>query len=151
MNVAPSDPHRFLKLVSLPLVALFCVANYCNAAGTVIAWGNNNDLQSQIPPGLISATKVAAGALHSIALKSDSTVVSWGSDSFGQTNTPANLSNVVAISAGATFSLALKNDGSVVQWGSLLTGAPGITDGTAIAAGWDHALALKADGTVLVW
>jgi hypothetical protein len=117
----------------------------------VIAWGNNNDLQSQIPPALGNATKVAAGALHSIALKSDNTVVSWGSDSFGQTNTPANLSNVVAISAGATFSLALKSDGSLVQWGTMLTNPPLITDGTAIAAGWDHALALRADGTVMVW
>ena len=117
----------------------------------MIAWGNNNDLQSQVPVTLVNVTKVAAGALHSVALKSDSTVVCWGSNSFGQTNAPSNLSNVVAISAGATFSLALKNDGSLVQWGTLLAGAPGLTDATAIAAGWDHAMALRADGTVISW
>jgi hypothetical protein len=94
---------------------------------------------------------VAAGALHSIALKSDSTVICWGSDSFGQTNIPPNLSNVVAVSAGATYSLALRTDGSLVQWGSLGTGAPGLTNAAAIAAGWDHALALMAGGTVISW
>lgn len=151
MNVLPSDFRGFTKSIVFTLAALFCAANCCHAAGTVIAWGNNNDLQIQIPPGLVNATKVAAGALHSIALKTDSTVVSWGSDSFGQTNVPANLTNVVAVSAGATFSLALKSDGSVVQWGTLSAEAPTITNGTAVAAGWDHALALLADGTVIAW
>ncbi len=151
MNVLPSDFRGFTKSIVFTLAALFCASSCCHAAGTVIAWGNNNDLQIQIPPGLVNATKVAAGALHSIALKSDSTGVSWGSDSFGQTNVPANLTNAVAVSAGATFSLALKNDGTVVQWGTLSTEAPTITNGIAIAAGWDHALALLADGTVIAW
>jgi hypothetical protein len=131
---------------------LVCAAGVSKAAvGTVIAWGNNNDLQSQVPPTLVNVTNVAAGAVHSIALKSDGTVVCWGSNSFGQTNTPSNLSNVVSISAGATFSLALKNDGSLVQWGSLLADAPGVTNATAIAAGWDYAMALLTDGTVISW
>src|SRR5215813_6714487 len=131
MNVARYDFPRFLKLFTLPTAvaaALFCLSqNSQAAAGTVIAWGNNNDLQSQVPPGLLNVTKVAAGALHSLALKSDTTVVCWGSNSFGQTNIPPNLTNVTAIAAGATFSLALKSDGSLVQWGTLLTGAPDTT------------------------
>src|SRR6267142_2352017 len=110
MNVARHDFPRFLKLFTLPaaaVAALFCLSQNSHAAvGTVIAWGNNNDLQSQVPPALLNVTRVAAGALHSIALKSDSTVVCWGSNSFGQTNIPPNLTNVMAISAGATFSVA---------------------------------------------
>jgi hypothetical protein len=155
MNVARHDFTRFLKLFVIPAAvaaALFCLSQNSQAAvGTVIAWGNNNDLQSQVPPGLLNVTRVAAGALHSIALKSDSTVVCWGANSFGQTNVPPNLTNVVAISAGATFSLALKNDGSLVQWGTLVTVAPVTTNAIAIAAGWDHALALASDGTVISW
>jgi len=153
MNVAP-NPRRILKPLTLPAIVafgLFCNAKDCSAAGAVIAWGNNNDLQSQVPPNLVNATQVAAGALHSVALRSDSTVICWGSDSFGQTNVPANLSNVVAIAAGSTFSLALKSNGSVVQWGDLLTGAPALTNATAIAAGWDHAMAMQSDGTVVAW
>ncbi len=155
MNVAPNDFPRFpkrLTFLAAVAVIIFGFANSSSGAvGTVIAWGNNNDLQSQVPPALLNVEKVAAGALHSVALKHDSTVVCWGSNSFGQTNVPPNLTNVVAISAGATFSLALKNDGSLVQWGSLLTGAPVTTNAIAIAAGWDHALALQTDGTVISW
>lgn len=153
MNVAPIEYLPVLRRFTLPTVvalALFRASN-CYAANTVIAWGNNNDFQSRVPQNLANATQVAAGALHSMALKSDGTVICWGSNSFGQTNVPPNLTNVVAIAAGSTFSLALKNDGSLVQWGTLLTGAPEVTNATAIAAGWDHALALMSDGTVLAW
>jgi hypothetical protein len=154
MNVAHDfPPLRKLFFLSITVALVFCcLAKSSQAAvGTVIAWGNNNDLQSQVPPTLLNVTKVAAGALHSVAVKSDSTVVCWGSNSFGQTNVPPNLSNVVAVAAGATFSLALKSDGSLAQWGSVVTGAPELTNATAIAAGWDHALALIADGTVISW
>src|SRR5262245_9967266 len=145
MNVAPYDFPRFLKLFTFPAVAaaLFCLSQNSQAAvGTVIAWGNNNDLQSQVPPALAGVTKVAAGALHSVALKTNSTVVCWGSNSFGQTNVPPDLTNVVGVSAGAMFSLALKSDGSLVQWGTLLSGAPATTNAIAIEARWAHALAL---------
>lgn len=153
MNVAPNHPLPLLTRLNLSAfvaLAIFWGGN-CYAASTVIAWGNNNDFQSRVPQNLVNVTNVAAGALHSMALKSDGAVICWGSNSFGQTNVPPNLSNVVAIAAGATFSLALKNDGSLVQWGTLLTGVPGIADATAIAAGWDHALALRSDGTVVAW
>jgi hypothetical protein len=153
MNVAPNDLGRYPKLYFLAAVflILFCVSTHGFAAGTVIAWGNNNDLQCQVPLDLLNVTKIAAGAVHSVALKSDGKVACWGSNSFGQTNVPPNLSNVVAVSAGTTYTLALKNDGSLVQWGSLSTSAPVMTNAIAIAAGWDHALALQADGTVVAW
>jgi hypothetical protein len=149
----PPNHSRKLSIffAVVALVLLSFAENTKAAVGTVIAWGNNNDLQSQVPPALLNVEKVAAGALHSVALKHDSTVVCWGSNSFGQTNVPPNLTNVVAVSAGATFSLALKSDGSLVQWGSLLGDVPVTTNAIAIAAGWDHALALLADGTVISW
>jgi hypothetical protein len=61
-----------------------------------------------IPAGLSNVTAIAAGGLHSLALKSDGTVVGWGDDSYGQVTPPAGLSNVTAIAAGFGHSLALQ-------------------------------------------
>jgi hypothetical protein len=98
---------------------------------------------------------IAAGDIHSLALKSDGTVVGWGSNGFGQLNIPAGLNNVTAIAAGYGHSLALKSDGTVVAWGDnvyLQSSVPaGLNNVIAIAAGDVHSLALKSDGTVVAW
>lgn len=77
---------------------------------------------------------VAAGGVHSLALRSDSTVWAWGQGSHGelgvgptinmyspvQVHGPGDvgfLTGIVAIAAGATHSLALKNDGTLWSWG----------------------------------
>ncbi len=64
--------------------------------GTVWAWGNNSTAQLgdgttntfRTTPvqtiGLSNVTALAAGDLHSMALKSDGTVWTWGSDAVGQ-------------------------------------------------------------------
>src|ERR1700682_2745136 len=84
-----------------PLALAFLVSHlgltFCQAAGTVSAWGNNNDSQRQTPPGLANVVAVAAGNIHSLALKSDGTVVGWGFNLFGQATPPAGLTNVMAI------------------------------------------------------
>jgi alpha-tubulin suppressor-like RCC1 family protein len=84
---------------------------------------------------------IAAGAYHSMALKSDGTVWTWGLNDLGQlgigTNTTDNnmpvqvpgLSGVVAIAAGAYHSMALTSDGTVWVWGENDYGQLG--DGTA--------------------
>lgn len=41
------------------------------------------------PAGLSGVTAIAAGGLHSLALKSDGTVVAWGLDNYGQVSPPA--------------------------------------------------------------
>jgi alpha-tubulin suppressor-like RCC1 family protein len=68
-------------------------------------------------PGLSGVVAVAAGAYHSLALKSDGTVWAWGYDGYGElgngkipavngTPTQVNqISNVIAIAAGADFNL----------------------------------------------
>ncbi len=53
---------------------------------------------------------MAAGASHSLALRSDGSVVALGANNSGQTNVPASVTNAVAISAGGPQSLALKRD-----------------------------------------
>ena len=96
---------------------------------------------------------MAAGAYHSLALKTDGTVVAWGNNDYGQTSIPLGLSNVVAIAAGVDHSLALKADGTVVAWGRIYERQclvpPALTWHGAIAAGGGFGLTLKADGTVL--
>src|SRR5437762_1014581 len=77
------------------------------STGTVVAWGLDDDGQTDVPAGLSGVTAIAAGLFHSLALKDDGTVVAWGRDIEGQTDVPSGLSNVTAISAGGYHSLAL--------------------------------------------
>ena len=104
-----------------------------------------------MPVGLSNIVTIAAGANHSLALKSDGTVIGWGNNSGGQTNVPVGLSNVVAIAAGSYSSLALRSDGTVVQWGADFPPPAGLSNLVAIASGSYHKLALKNDGTVVAW
>jgi len=106
---------------------------------------------------------IAAGDIHSLALKRDGTVVAWGADrtnsgtwpNYGQSSVPSGLTNVVAISGGALHSLALKSDGTVAAWGDNYLGQTnvpaGLTNVVAIYGGGCHNLALSGDGTVAAW
>ena len=133
-----------------------------NAAAPVVRTVNVVDRSVDTTPPVISLNtttariqQVAAGAYHSLALKTDGTVVAWGYNRYNQTNVPPTLTGVTAIAAGGNHSLALKNDGTVVAWGSnglgQATVPTGLTGVKAIAAGGNHSLALKNDGTVVAW
>ncbi len=128
---------------------------------------------------LFAATtpKIACGAYHTIALKSDGTVWSWGYNYYGQlgdgttTNsyTPvqvSSLSGVTAIAGGYYHTIALKSDGTVWTWGNNDIGqlgdgttnnrltpvqVSGLSGVTAIAGGYSHTIALKSGGTVWAW
>jgi len=130
---------------------------------TVPAWGRNFFGHTNVLTELTSVTAIAAGVLHSLALKSDGRIVVWGYNNYGQTNMPAGLTNVVAIAAGDLHSLALKSDGTVVGWGAGETNSgtwpdygqslvpSGLTNVAAISGGAGHSLALKSDGTIVAW
>jgi alpha-tubulin suppressor-like RCC1 family protein/subtilisin family serine protease len=117
--------------------------------GTVWAWGSNQygqvGVQEQFNvfrtrpvqlPGLNGFIAVAAGGMHSLALKSDGTVWAWGANGSGQVGNgtfthavyaPAQvqgISNVKAIAAGPDYSLAVKTDGTVWGWGANAMGTP---------------------------
>lgn len=107
-------------------------------------------LANNLNPGQVSSitsvTKIAAGHIHSLFLKSDGTVWAVGNNSAGQlgdgttTNRStvvqvtvsggANLTNVVEIAAGAAHSIARKSDGTVVSWGDNTYGQLGDTTTT---------------------
>jgi len=122
-------------------------------AGSVNAWGRNNQGQSNAPAGKNYVT-IAGGGEHSIAIKEDGSLTGWGSNSYGQISTPSGTS-YIAIAAGDNHSLALKDNGAVVGWGDDGSGQTSIpTDPNliiAIAAGGDHSLALRQDGILLGW
>jgi alpha-tubulin suppressor-like RCC1 family protein len=123
--------------------------------GTLTAWGANDANQSVVPAGITNAVAVAAGADHTVVLKSDGTVTAWGYNGYGQTNIPAGLANVVQVGAGSEWSLALKADGTVMAWGQDSSGQcsvpNGLTNVVQVAGGGAHSVALLANGTVVCW
>ena len=95
--------------------------------------------------GISNVTKIAAGHIHSLFLKSDGTVWAVGNNGSGQlgdnsttdrssvvqvviNGTGTALTNVTAIAGGAAHSIALKSDGTVWTWGDNSFGQLG--DGT---------------------
>ncbi len=126
------------------------------APSSVVAWGNNSNNQTNVPPGLNNAVAISAGYVHSLALRSDRTIIGWGYTNDNRASIPTSLSNVVAIAAGTAHNLALLANSTVVSWGTNYYGPTtnvpsGLSNVVAIAAGYYHSLALKQDGTVLGW
>jgi len=121
-------------------------------AAFIAGWGSNNFGQAT-PPAGNDFIAIAAGTVHSLALKKDGSIVGWGRNHYGQTATPSG-NDFVAIAAGNYHGLALKKDGSVVGWGANDYGQatpPAGNDFVSIAAGDVHSLALKKDGSVVGW
>jgi alpha-tubulin suppressor-like RCC1 family protein len=177
------------------IVAVSAGSGHCLALksdGTVWAWGDNEDGElgytttsyfpgSYLPVqvkdaagtgNLTNITAIAAGGVHSLAVKSDGTVWAWGAGNLGNgTNGKSflpvqvsSLTNIVAIAAGTNHSLALTSSGTVWAWGANMYGQLGngtnddsyspvqvLYSITGISAGENHSLALGSNGRVLAW
>src|SRR6185369_2948657 len=60
--------------------------------GSVVAWGNNDNGQTSVPPVAASGViAIAVGYDHTVALKSDGSVVAWGGNWFGVTSVPPDV------------------------------------------------------------
>ncbi|MBP8157253.1 MAG: T9SS type A sorting domain-containing protein [Flavobacterium sp.] len=158
--------------------------------GTLWGWGQNSNrlglglanLANQNLPTQIGTANdwltVSAGAVHTLALKTNGTLWSWGNGQFGQlgngifNSATPNVTQIgtatdwVEISAGNRFSLAIKNNGTLWAWGLNNTGQLGdntivdqnipiqigtATDWLRIDAGDQHSLGVKTTGTLWAW
>ena len=124
-----------------------------------MTWGSNSagqlglgDTDARVYPtsvyGIYSATAIAAGWFHTLALKDDGTVWAWGyDDGFGNLGNGSRLSStsplqvhfdngvnseprIVKIAAGSYHSFAIDENGDVWAWGANNCGQLG--DGTRV-------------------
>ncbi len=108
-------------------------------------------LSTSQPAQCSEVATVAAGAYHTVGLKTDGTVMAVGYNGYGQLNV-SSWTGIKAIAAGAYHTVGLKSDGTVVAVGSNSYGQLNVsswTGITAIAAGAYHTIGLKSDGTVV--
>jgi alpha-tubulin suppressor-like RCC1 family protein len=133
--------------------------------GSVYGWGNDSSgqlgdnsaaTQQVFPvqakttatgnPILTGVIDIAAGASHTVALKSDGTVWTWGSNSSGQlgdgsttsrklaaqvkTSNNTFLTGITTLASGDNFCIARKSDGTVWAWGANTNGQIGIGNTT---------------------
>ena len=121
---------------------------------------------------------IAAGYLHTLAVKENGTLWAWGDNTYGQlglsTSSGGHYSpeqvgedtDWAAVAAGTNFSLALKTNGSLWAWGDNTYGQLGIgtsaswdrpqqigtsRDWVSIVAGGANAFGLKTDGSLWAW
>ncbi len=120
---------------------------------------------------------VAAGEMHSLALKTDGSLWAWGYKDSGQLglgytkerDNPTRVgtaSDWAAVACGDMSSLALRSDGSLWAWGANDFGQLGLDDTTfryvptrvgtagdwaAVACGESFSLALEKDGSLWAW
>ncbi|HUI06512.1 MAG TPA: hypothetical protein VL486_05850 [Verrucomicrobiae bacterium] len=129
----------------------------------------------------ILSNPIAAGTLHSLAVRPDGTVWAWGDNGCGRLGngeggnfispTPSSIvdvSNAISVAAGSLHALALRADGKVSAWeddsygqlgvGGLASGQTNLpiqsilpTQTVAIAAGGYYSIALDKDGAVWTW
>ena len=112
------------------------------ADGVPVAWGINNNGETNIPPGFNNLIAIDVGNSFNLALRADGVPITWGYGlpSWGLVY---GVSNMVAIAAGNTDKIALSSDGTVTD----LNGNPvpaGLANVSAIAAGMSQMIALSS-------
>lgn len=168
---------------------------------TLWSWGSNNlgqlgvgnsDFDDRTTPAPVGTdsdwfvistniSKIAAGANHSLGIKTNSTLWAWGGNWLGQLglgystisttgiSTPSQVgtnSDWSFVTAGGLHSLAIKNNGSIWAWGWNGFGQLGLTDNISrtspsqvgsvsdwamVTAGYSQTAALKTNSTLWNW
>lgn len=123
--------------------------------GSVVAWGDNSEGQTNVPLGLKGVSAVTASSGASLAIKRDGKVIAWGSATDPLMAYPSDLADVRSVVAGNQFGMALKGNGQIVFWGpqamALTAQHNAPNDVTSISANLANATALAADGRFTAW
>jgi hypothetical protein len=141
-SLAGSNTPFVLNNVGVALTSLTCGDSHTCAVdgidGRPVCWGsnsngqmgdgtNNDILTPRFVTSLQDITQIAAGGLHTCALRADGSVFCWGSNGFGELGdgtlfgrtSPVQvpLTNAVQIAVNGVHSCARKSDGTVWCWG----------------------------------
>ncbi len=157
--------------------------------GDVYGWGlanahrlgDSSNSQARVSPTLISAldsaTDVAFGYYHALAIRRDGALFAWGYNGYGALGDGSldsayaprkieGLPPIAGIAAGELHSVTLCSDGTIRAFGSggngqlgngltVDSGVPvvvtGVSAATEVATGRQTSYALLADGSVLSW
>ena len=164
-QIKPGNSYRFIQDKRCSFTAVVLLWYFLSAfvfpipvcAGEIVAWGQNNAGQCNVPSPNTGFTAIAGGGAQSLGLKTDGSILAWGDNTWGECNVPSPNTNFIAVAAGNYMSLGLKSDGSIVAWGFHPYGDPRLTvpspntGFTAIAAGNGNMLGLKTDGSIVAW
>jgi len=120
--------------------------------GTLVDWlfepyGCLHDLC--LYPDTNDFVKIAAGNLHSIALRKNGSLTAWGNNGHGQCDVPDG--NFVDIATGGPIGLAIKADGSLAQWGYDIGATPAGNNYVDISVGASACYALDSNGIITAW
>lgn len=136
----------------LPFILLsYVIPTSASEPGQIVSWGNGDyspDFSLIFDtPANNDFVAIAAGADHSLALRSDGSLEAWGNDRRGQVSRTPGGRDFAAISGSYYHSVALRKDGSLVSWGNdtqgLVSNTPVGNDFLAVAAGGIvHSIAL---------
>jgi len=117
--------------------------------GSVVAWGDNDYGQCNVPPPNEGFVAVAGGYAHSAGLKEDGSVVVWGSNDDGQCDVPSPNGGFMALAAGRCHSLGLKKT-VLVACEPPADGSLPKTENNIILCVFNQAITLPATGNPLI-
>ena len=94
---------------------------------------------------------IAAGGLHTCAIRADDTLACGGSNGDGQADAPAG--TYKAVTAGGLHTCAIRADDTITCWGDNKDGEADAPAGTykAVTAGGFHTCAIRTDDTIACW
>jgi hypothetical protein len=125
--------------------------------GVVLAWGNNDSGQCNIPDTLSDVMHISAGYTHSIVRCRDASIIAWGANKYGECSIPVEVDIycVASVVAGHNCTWGIMHDGTVHVWGNKkqlqCQIPPNLPPIQQLVSGRWHTLALSYSGQIFAW
>jgi hypothetical protein len=132
-------------------LALYADRKFAEAQAAFEALGDYKDAFIRARALSSIQQTIAAGFLHTIAVRNDGSVVAVGNNHRRQMDV-SDWTGIISVATGWEHSLGLRSDGTVVAVGENFFGVCDVSDWTdivAISAGNAHTVGLRSDGTVV--